>query len=183
MKLKLIFPYPAWKNVSNKYYISIQRNKIDNYIGLHPIKDNLISKQQHSEKLINSTFDIYKLDKLDRKELNTKATHEIVSQKLHNIVKGHKYCLKLNWFQEFYINWYHKEYIIQALDFKKSILSGLVGAILGFFSHILIQNLSNNSKQNNAIIESKKNKKTNTQTPIKKIETNNIKISKTDTIK
>ncbi|WP_027127272.1 hypothetical protein [Gelidibacter mesophilus] len=133
MKLKLIFPYPAWKDVSNKYSITIYRNKIHNYIGLHPLRTSItVSEQHNSEKFINSTFYIYRLDKLDRKNLNTKATHKIVSQELHNVVYGcDPYCVKLNWFQEFYINWFHKKYIIQSLDFKKSILTGFAGAIIG----------------------------------------------------
>jgi hypothetical protein len=133
MKLKLIFPYPAWKKVSDKYFITIKRNKIHSYIGLHPIVESGVSskEQVESEKFINSFYKIYKLDKLDRKELNTEATHELVSQELHDVVQGHKYCLKLNWFQEFYINWFHQKCIIQSLDFKKAVLTGLTVAIIG----------------------------------------------------
>ena len=134
MKLKLIFPYPAWKDVSNKYSITIYRNKIHNYIGLHPLRNNFPNapEQKISEEFINSTFNIYKFDKLDQKKLNTNATHKIVSQELHNLTYGcDPYCVKLNWFQEFYINWFHKKYIIQSLNFKKSILTGFAGAIIG----------------------------------------------------
>ena len=70
------------------------------------------------------------------------------------------------------------------MDFKKSILTGLAGAILGFFSHILIQNLSSNSKQNDANTEPNTADKINIQTPTQeKIETDSIKISQTDSLK
>ncbi|KZS40092.1 hypothetical protein AWE51_25490 [Aquimarina aggregata] len=169
MKLKLIFPYPAWKEVSEKYFITIHRNKIHNYIGLHPLKKSIgFSEQEESEKFINSFYKIYKLDKLDRKELNTKATHEIVSQELHNAVQGHKYCLKLNWFQEFYINWFHKKYIIQSLDFKKSILTGFAGAIIGALVTLAFQ--TNQKTQNETNIPIKKEiKNQNEQKPIIKL--------------
>ena len=106
MRTKLIFLPPAWAEHSNKYYITFRKNKIKSYNGLHPLRtEPNFNEKTNSEVLINSTFEFNKLDKLDRLQLNTKATHEIISQGLHNKVVGvSPYCVKLNWFQDFYIN-------------------------------------------------------------------------------
>lgn len=150
MKTKLIFLYPAWQDSSEKYYIFFHKNKIHKYKGVHPLSNQYgLEEKKDSEILINSFFDVIKLDKIDRLEHNTKATHEIRSQELHNSVDGvFPYCVKLNFFQVTYINWFQKKYIVQSLDLKKTVLSGFIGVVLGSLVTLAFQkiNIKNNPK-------------------------------------
>jgi hypothetical protein len=146
MKAKIIFVYPAWKKYSNKYYIHFYRNRISYYEGLHPLRKlNLPDSDQiESKVLMNKRFELKKLSKLDRIAYeNTNATHEIISDSLQITINGCRpYCIKLNIFQSFFLNWHHKKYIIQALDFKKNIIAGIFGAILGAMIALFIQYIS-----------------------------------------
>ena len=139
MKLKLILPYDSNEDFSNKYFITIYRNKIKNYIGLNPLNYEINIERLNSEVFINKNFEINKLDKLDKFELNTMATHEIFSQDLHNVIQNYRYFIKLNLFQIIYINWFQKKYIIQSLDFKKRIISGLIGSLIGIIGTLFFK--------------------------------------------
>ena len=67
------------------------------------------------------------------------ATHEIFSQDLHNVIQNYRYFIKLNLFQIIYINWFQKKYIIQSLDFKKRIISGLIGSLIGIIGTLFFK--------------------------------------------
>ncbi|MFD0990766.1 hypothetical protein ACFQ1R_11710 [Mariniflexile jejuense] len=142
MNTKLIFLSTSWSNRSNKYYISFYKNKINTYKGIRPLQEGKgYENKLDYEVLINSTFEIEKIDKLDRNQLKTNATHKITCLKLHEKIVGTlPYCIKLNWFQEFYINWHKQKYIVQSLDFKKNILAGIFGALFGMFITMVFQN-------------------------------------------
>ncbi|MDA3779757.1 MAG: hypothetical protein PF487_06015 [Bacteroidales bacterium] len=150
MKTRLIFVWPAWQEHSNKYFISIYKDRISHYIGLYPVDSRVhhMTNPKIDKTLINKEFIFKKLNKLDRIEYNnTKATHEIISDDLHHKVQGCvPYCVKLNFIQAFYLNWHFKKYIIQAIDFKKNILSGIIGVVFGVIATLFIQStkLTNN---------------------------------------
>ena len=146
MKIKLIRPYDEYKDDSNKYDIIFHKNKIESYNGVYPLSFDHFNEKVNSTKIINDTFEIVKLDKLDKNELNTNATHQIFSQKLHNVVGVYKYYIKLNFYQEFYINWYQKKYLIQSDDIKKDVLKYTIGAILGAIFTLITQEVSQTTK-------------------------------------
>jgi len=171
MKTRLIFVQPAWQEHSNKYFISIYKNKISYYEGLHPLSREYqkVRVPKNSKILINKDFDFRKLNKLDKLEHNnTKATHEIISKDLHLVVFGcGPYCVQLNLIQSFYLNWHFKKYIIQSVDFKKNILTAIFGVVLGIFSTLLVQRINTtnndpkiapiNEHQNQDVLKIEKN--------------------------
>lgn len=180
MRLRLIFSQNQSIDNELKSYIKIFKNKIHFYEGIHPLHNEIGANKKNGRKVINSTFEIFKLDKLDREELKTKATHKIICQKLHNTLKCQPYFIKLNTYQEFKIRWHKKNYIIQSLEFKKNILiaiiGAVVGAIIGSVATISFQKLTiSNQKE----IQSNQNNKTE----MKKNGTDSlIKTSELDTV-
>lgn len=150
MKTKMLFVYPAWSEYSNKYYIYFYRDRISYYNGLHPLDKRILhgKSQVESKIFINKEFKLKKLSKLDRIDYNnTNATHEIISDNLHHMINGCvPYCVRINFFQSFYLNWHQKKYIIQALDFKKNILAAIFGAILGIATTLAFQKINQTNK-------------------------------------
>lgn len=72
--------------------------------------------------------------------------------------------VKINWFQKLKLKWMMKSYTIQSEDVKKSIysniISGIIGALLGFFTHSVMQEDKSDPKiptktANQEILESK----------------------------
>ncbi|XLS30487.1 hypothetical protein ACJD0Z_06595 [Flavobacteriaceae bacterium M23B6Z8] len=176
MRLRLIFSQNQSIDNELKSYIKIFKNKIHFYEGIHPLHNEIGANKKNGRKVINSTFEIFKLDKLDREVLKTKATHKIISQKLHNTLKCQPYFIKLNTYQEFIIKWYQKYYIIQSLEFKKNILVAIVGAIIGSIATISFQKLT---IPNHKEIQSSQNNKTE----MKKNGTDShVKTSEPDTV-
>jgi hypothetical protein len=144
MRKKAIF---SNKNISEKYYVVLYKDKLISYYGVSNsrfFEENIDKPKQFQ---INQKFKIFKLDKYDKIEHNVNATHILINERLEFILGNIPVYLKLNQLEIFKIKWHKKEYIIQSLDFKKSILTGLFGAILGSLVTMVFQS---NQSVNNA---------------------------------
>nr|WP_321229574.1 hypothetical protein [uncultured Psychroserpens sp.] len=129
MKKKLSFPSVDCKGVSKDNYVTISKNKLVKYKGIFPI-DSIGLEVTKGKLHINEIYTVTKIDKHDRDVYGTNGTHIIASESLNEQV--HNPCfIQLRWFEKIYVSWYLKKYIIQDLDFKKNLLAGIVGIVLG----------------------------------------------------
>jgi len=131
----------ADKKYSGKFHITIYKDKLISYYGISNSRFFEESNTEPKEFNINKKFEIYKLDKFDQKDHKVKASHILRNEQLEFILGDRiRIYINLNQLEIFKIRWAKKEYIVQSLDFKKSILTGFAGAVIGALVTMVFQN-------------------------------------------
>lgn len=140
MRKKVIL---ADKNYSGKFHIILYKDKLINYYGISNSRFFKETNTTPKEFSINTTFDVYKLDKFDQKEHKVKASHILRNEQLEFILGDRiRVYVNLNIFEVIRIKWIKKQYLIQTKEIKTNILKYVIGGVLGFIGAIAIQKIN-----------------------------------------
>ena len=140
MRKKVIL---ADKNYSSKFHITLYKDKLINYYGISNSRFFKESNTEPKEFSLNTTFEVYKLDKFDQKEHKVKASHILRNEQLEFILGDRiRVYVNLNIFEVIRIKWIKKQYLIQTKEIKTDILKYIIGGVLGFIGAMAIQKIN-----------------------------------------